>query len=302
MEVHIQSFQQAYNLGVVQFSTDFKDSLKYISSESAIKRKCIEVREVHESGSVNHLQVINTSEDCVFMMDGDILVGAKQNRVLNTSVYISPKSSTVIPVSCVEQGRWRYQSSTFTSGSYTAPAFLRSAKSSTVHANLKSYNMPASDQGEMWNRVSEYQLASSVSSPTSSLSDVFDTRANDFEAFTASFTPAPGANGCAIFLEKDILSLDVFNRGDVYGEYFVKLLRGTAAEAFYMKKKRGTLKETEAVFKTQDFFDRYEELPFESFPGVGAGREERFRGEQSTGFALTVDGVVVHLTSLRLKM
>ena len=87
----------------------------------------------------------------------------------------------------------------------------------------------------------------------------------------------------------------------MFAEYFGKLLRGTAAEAFYMKKKRGALKQVEAVFKTQDFFDHYEEHTFENFPGVGIGKEARFRGEGTTGFALMLEDAVVHLTSLRMK-
>jgi hypothetical protein len=46
---------------------------------------------------------------------GEELVGSKQNRIVNTTMLIQAKSTPVIPVSCVEQGRWNYRSPRFSS-------------------------------------------------------------------------------------------------------------------------------------------------------------------------------------------
>ncbi len=47
----------------------------------------------------------------VLLLDGEHLEGAMQNRVLNATVLAAPEHETVIPVSCVEQGRWGYRGS-----------------------------------------------------------------------------------------------------------------------------------------------------------------------------------------------
>ena len=72
--------------------------------------------EVSEQGDVPNLLFENLGDRKVLLVDGDELVGAKQNRIINTTILLGGKSSTVIPVSCVEQGRWSYDSPRFDSG------------------------------------------------------------------------------------------------------------------------------------------------------------------------------------------
>jgi len=49
----------------------------------------LEVTEVSEGGSVPTLRVVNKGDRAVFLLDSEELVGAKQNRILNTSVLIA---------------------------------------------------------------------------------------------------------------------------------------------------------------------------------------------------------------------
>jgi len=57
----------------------------------------------------------NSSAEKILLVDGDELVGAKQNRVINLSILVAGGAKVVIPVSCVEQGRWAYRSREFSS-------------------------------------------------------------------------------------------------------------------------------------------------------------------------------------------
>ena len=69
------------------------------------------VTEINESGSVPELRITNNLDERVLLIDGQELIGAKQNRILNTDVLVSAKKSLNLPVSCVEQGRWGYGTS-----------------------------------------------------------------------------------------------------------------------------------------------------------------------------------------------
>ena len=69
----------------------------------------VRITEVSEGGSVPDLRVANLADLPLLLLDGEQLVGAKQNRILNMTVLVAARSEVRIPVSCVEQGRWRYQ-------------------------------------------------------------------------------------------------------------------------------------------------------------------------------------------------
>jgi hypothetical protein len=110
MKIETLTEQKLDGVTVVQFQTDTRDSLAYRTSAAAIRDRLIEVRELSQQGSVNNLIVDNPSEHFVFFMDGDVLVGAKQNRVLNVSILLAPKTRTTVSVvglGRVPCGRWR---------------------------------------------------------------------------------------------------------------------------------------------------------------------------------------------------
>ena len=70
----------------------------------ALDKAAVEVR---ETGTVNTLEIENTSDHDVYIQSGDIVKGGKQDRVLTMSLLLPPKSGRVpIGSFCVEQGRW----------------------------------------------------------------------------------------------------------------------------------------------------------------------------------------------------
>ena len=92
-------------LSVFPLLTDTDSSLEYLLSDEALGNDLIAVTEVSEAGSVPDLLVENKGDTRVLFLEGEELVGAKQNRMLNTTILVAARSKTRIPVSCVEQGR-----------------------------------------------------------------------------------------------------------------------------------------------------------------------------------------------------
>ena len=99
-------------------------AVEYRLADEALAEESLAVEEVNEAGSVPFLLVKNQGAVRVLFLEGEELVGAKQNRILNTSVLVAANSQTKIPVSCVEQGRWQYKSRSFGSSGFSSPGAL----------------------------------------------------------------------------------------------------------------------------------------------------------------------------------
>jgi hypothetical protein len=260
----------------------------------------IHVGEVHDAGNVNALDVRNTSDLLVFLMDGDILEGAKQTRVLNTSVLLAPHSRTVIPVSCVEQGRWRYTSRSFRGSKHTAPRSTRVLKSQSVLYSLRAGQMHDADQGKVWENVRGIDRDFSTESPTMSLSDTYEKLEKDIDTLVGAFAGNPEANGFALFVNGVLLNTDVFNRHDICTEYLPRVLRAAALEAVHLNASE-EMDEARAKYEAVDFLDAVGRMNHERHPAVALGSELRFDGELATGFRLEHEDMLVHFTALKIS-
>ncbi len=292
--INIQNFQTEKELSIVQFSTNQKDTFDYISVSTALKNKYIEIKELDEDGDVNNLIVTNKSRQYVFIMDGDILEGAKQNRVLNTSVLLAPASKTILPVSCVEQGRWSSISEKFYDADYVAPFEIRKQKAISVKESLYAGENFMADQSEVWENVQGFSNLHHSYSPTSNLSDIYNEKKDTFDKFIKLFDPKKECNGIAIFVRKNLITIDIFNKGEVYTEYFPKLLKGVALEAYHLKKSDNTISQEEASNVIVNFFNKFDSIEKKEFDGVGVGIEERFETKEFTGFSLNYKSNLIH--------
>ena len=88
--VQVLEPQQDSGLQVFGLRWPSESELGYRTLDEAMTAGSLEVTEVGNSGSVPTLSVTNTSDLMAFLMAGEQLVGAKQNRVLNVSLMVPP--------------------------------------------------------------------------------------------------------------------------------------------------------------------------------------------------------------------
>ncbi len=178
--------------------------------QDALAGHLAEVSEVSESGSVAELKVSNRSDHLVLIPEGEILVGAKQDRTINITLLVEPHSERIVPVSCVEQGRWKRTSRTFAAGGYATPG-VRARKTVTVNANRRHGGTAQSDQGGVWEDIARYVADSGADSATGSLSHAFAATGDRLARLRKALPLPAGAAGVLVTVGTEVLGLDLFD-------------------------------------------------------------------------------------------
>ena len=153
------------NIAIVPLIAPVDGTFQYRTLGEALAAGDLVITEISANGSVPELLVVNRGNKPVLLIDGEELAGAKQNRVLNTSILLKEASETKIPVSCTEQGRWSHTSKPFSESGNVTAYKSRSKKARSVHSSLESCGAHMSDQGEVWEGIAELQARACAPSP-----------------------------------------------------------------------------------------------------------------------------------------
>ena len=269
----------------------------YLTLNEAFDRRGIEISEVSEGGSVPELRLKNKLGQDVFAADGETLLGAKQNRVLNSSIYVKAKSEIVIPVSCVERGRWSYQSRNFQSSEYSEFLSSRASKMSSVASSLKMTGTDRrSDQSAVWEAMDDRCADFQAHAPTRSMADIYESRREPLEKYLKEFRPQPNQVGLACAIDGNTAGIELFEDSGVFHQFFEKLVRAYAAEVVFESKIATMVPDKTAL---EDLLHRVATTRWDEYPAVGSGKELRTKMGQLNGSALDVDGRLLHLAVLR---
>jgi len=268
-------------------------SYRLLDAETAQE---VKVTEVDEGGSVPNIKVGNDLDDRLLLIDGQELIGAKQNRILNTDVLVAAHDQIVIPVSCVEQGRWGYRSREFSPGRFS-PGSSRGRKADKVYCALRAKQGHRSDQAEVWEDVAEMARELKSSSPTMAMSDVYEQREPDLAEFRTAFELPPQTVGIAVYLGKRFLGFDLFDRASTFRHYWKSLIESYALDWLaYKARAADEVSEGDDPPSVSDLVGTLSAAPWERFESPGEGSDLRWESERLTASALAWgDDSVVHL-------
>jgi len=283
--------QTFHNLAVFPLLDSGINSFGYITLGVALNRGVLKVEEVSEGGSVPEVLVTNTGKDPVLLLDGEELVGAKQNRVLNTTVLLKPQSETVINVSCTEQKRWSYVSREFQDSDVVMARDIRARKSRSVSVSLENSNEYRSNQGEIWDGIDDLCATSGVRSETAAMRDVFDGKKEELHGALDAFPSVSRQRGLVFVMEGAVLGLDLLSQSEAYSKIHEKLLKSYVVDALPRMTRRRRKPSRDTVSR---FVAKVSRCCETNFPSVGLGTDYRYQRGAMCGSALIHDDTCVH--------
>jgi hypothetical protein len=286
--------QQSYkNMALFPLLSTYSLDLDYLLLDEALTAGVIEIVEAVKEGTVPELRVINKSPRMILILDGEELVGAKQNRIVNTTILVQANDTIIIPVSCVESGRWSYNSLQFRSEQRIMSSNLRAMKAEQVQYSLKSTGNYGSNQGAIWDEISEKVSRRGAQSPSMAMSEIYKKDRLSIEEYAGHFRFIDSQLGAVFMINGKVVGMDSFGRADSFSKVFRKLVESYSLDAidwFDPEKGHKPLKGGVTGFIRDALVSQTE-----SRPSVGIGTDLRMESKKMTGFALTLDDRIIHM-------
>jgi hypothetical protein len=267
-----------------------KPGPRYLTLDEALAKNLAEVTEISAEGRVPELFFENKGDDPILLVDGEILVGAKQNRVLNLTILVRPKSRVTIPVSCVEQGRWSSSRPNFTSADHAMFAAAKAHKAEHVSATMRASGRRAGSQSAVWKDIEERLEKVGAASPTQAMNAAYEHRREHLERAVAAIKPIASQRGAVYLVNGKLAGIEVFDKAETYAKLAPKLARSYALDA----DASGEARKADPLVVSLTLA-RLKTLKIESYPGTDMGTDLRLADEALNGAALVAGEAVLHL-------
>jgi len=315
-EASLGSAQHKHHLTIFPILAEEERKLPYLLMADALATGVLTIQEVGD-GQVPLLQAMNRALGPILLLDGEQLIGAKQNRMTNRSIILPPESVTKIPVSCMEHGRWHFVGDEFAAAPQHAPSKVRrkaretEARSARRDREAKarggqprsSFRDLAEAQGEVWHEIQAVSDNLGTRSVTGALDSVYEDRRPEMERWLQTFPCQPGQVGLLAFLRGRPVGMDALGATAQYGPLHDRLLRGYVLDAMdslspngLLSRSKGTTDTPTQASKAEAFLEAMRNANRTPSESVGSG-EYRILDGTVLGGELVDGGQLVHLSA-----
>ncbi len=253
----------------------------------------VEGLEVRETNQVSELEVVNPSDSHVLLLEGDIVAGGRQNRVINTTFVVQPNATVRMPTSCVERGRWGASQGAFASTGTSVSPRVRSKlkRSVTESVVLSKGTSHVSDQSSVWKETTTTLSQTCCGSPTDDLMAAYKGKQKEIDGKVKDLTASlqrDGLVGVAVTHADGTAAVEAFGSPRIATKVLERIVRAHLLAPTGAAEHRpvdGLLGEVQAADTT-------------TVPGHGqVGHEVRMKQEPMNASAFVFGESTLHLSA-----
>ncbi len=280
--VQFEREQRINNYTFIPITSSRENGLDYITLKKALEDGVVEIGELEDGASVPEVKVYNKSEKYLILFDGEHLIGAKQNRIINKTIIVEPFSEILIPVSCTEEGRWHHNSDKFSKSDCNATLHMR-----------KASKLEGDHQSEVWGQVNCLLRSTKSISSTSSLHDIYEDISPKIEDMKAKIIKLPSQVGLMIYRNEAFLGLDIINDTDLFSDLYDNLVNGYLLES--LEDFQDDTSYEERINPNEDLIEALQELLLTKGESVGAENRFMLNSKNKVGGYVSFRERPVHL-------
>ena len=288
--------KQTYkNVQIVPIKTDAFAKKDFITLKKGIEMGLVSIKEL-DNEEVNTVYCKNDAVVPLLLIDGDEIIGAKQNRIMNESLLIPANSERKISVSCTEHGRWSFNSGVkkdFCASDFSLNFETRRVKS---NARMASRNY----QSDVWNHINKLENRHAFKSRTSALNDNYKHSKLTQDDYLNNLNIIDGQNGVICFINGEFKGIELFYNHSIYKEYHEKTLRSYIIEAIADGGEK-TISDNELFRVINGEVNNISSSRFEEYHAGGLGLNVKFATEDASGSGLIFEDELIHMTYFKGK-
>lgn len=228
----------------------------------------------NSGASVNELALVNRSGKKLLLLAGEVIVGGKQDRIVQEDRVIPPVSVPVaLSVFCVEHGRWTPRSASYNGGGAgsartaagtVGPVVANAPEKfdslgAVAHPKLRAASQDRKEQSAVWDEVSKNNAKLGTKTSTDTYQEVYSNKKvagqlDDYVRTLEREVLQPGVVGVVVARNGEPVWADVFASQRLFASYWPKLLKSYAVDAIgdYRKELRPTVVQASAYLLARD--------------------------------------------------
>jgi hypothetical protein len=171
---------------------------------------------------------------------------------------------------------------------------MRAAKARQVNLSLRQSGDFRSDQGAIWNEISAKASRRKAESDSMAMAAIYKKDQSNIHDYLQNFAMVDSQIGAIFLINGKVVGMDCFGKPETFEKTFKKIVESYALDAidWYDSK----IESKTSKIKVSNFLKSANEAPVETHPSIGLGTDCRLDSNKCTGFALSHEDQVLHLS------